>query len=110
MPDTYKSFGTSLGSTAATTIYSGVVGTAVVNSINIANIDTYATNTVTIEMLKGSTAYNIIKNAAIPLGTSLQILDAPMVLDSGNSLRATAGATIGTSAALDILVSVLEIT
>ena len=108
MPDTYKSFGTIIsGTTAATTIYSGVVGTAVVNSINIANTDDYNTNTMTIEMVKGSTAYAIIDNAALPVATALQVLDAPMVLDSGNTLRATAGVTF---AAVHILVSVLEIT
>jgi hypothetical protein len=107
MPDTYKSFGTGLtGSTAATTIYSGVVGTAVVNSINISNTDPFNSNTITVEMVKGSTAYSIIRNVNIPLYSCLQILDAPMVLDSGNTLRATAGITSG----MDIIVSVLEIT
>lgn len=108
MPDTYKSFGTILsGTTAATTIYSGVVGTAVVNSINIANTDDYNNNIITVEMVKGSTAYIIIDNAALPVATALQILDAPMVLDSGNTLRATLGYTF---ASVHILTSVLEIT
>lgn len=108
MPDTYKSFGTIIsGTTAATTIYSGVVGTAVVNSINISNVDDYASNTVTIEMVKGSTAYTLIKNAGLPITTALQVLDAPMVLDSGNTLRATSGYTY---ASIHILTSVLEIT
>jgi hypothetical protein len=108
MPDTYKSFGTILsGTTAATTIYSGVVGTAVVNSINIANANEYYINNVTIEMVKGSTAYMIIDNAQLPVSTALQVLDAPMVLDSGNTLRATAGYTY---AAIHIITSVLEIT
>lgn len=108
MPDTYKSFGTIIsGTTAATTIYSGVVGTAVVNSINIANADDTYPSMVTIEMVKGSTAYVIIENAALPVATALQVLDAPMVLDSGNTLRASAGFTF---AAIHIITSVLEIT
>lgn len=108
MADTYKSFGTIIsGTTSAQQIYAGVVGTAIVNSINLANDDTYFPTTVTVEMLKGSTAYTIIKNASLPTSTCLQILDAPMVLDSGNTLRATAGLTYAT---IDILVSVLEIT
>ena len=108
MADTYKSFGTILsGTTAATTIYSGVTGTAIVNSINIANVDDYSTNTIIVEMVKGSTAYAIIDNAQLPTATALQVLDAPMVLDSGNSLRATAGYTF---ASLHIITSVLEIT
>lgn len=108
MADTYKSFGTIIsGTTATTTIYSGVAGTAVVNSINIANIDDYNANTMTVEMVKGSTAYTLIKNAALPVATALQILDAPMVLESGNTLRVTSGATYANT---HIAVSVLEIT
>jgi len=106
MADTYKSFGTILGVTAATTVYSGVVGTALVNSINCSNDDLYRTNTITIELVKGATAYTIIRSADLPLNTTLQVLDAPIVLESGNTLRATAGYT----APVDIIVSVLEIT
>lgn len=108
MPDTYKSFGTIIaGSTATTTIYSGVTGTAIVNSINISNIDDYITNTLTVQLVKGSTAYTLIRNAILPTSTSLQILDAPMVLDSGNTLRAIAGTN---STNIHIVTSVLEIT
>jgi hypothetical protein len=107
MADTYKSFGTIFGgSTAATTVYSGVVGTALINSINCSNKDAYRNNTVTVEMVKGATAYSIITNADLPISTTLQILDAPIVLESGNTLRATVGVT----APVDIIVSVLEIT
>lgn len=106
MADTYKSFGTNIGSTAATSIYPGVVGTALVNSINCSNKDVVRTTTITIEMLKGSTAYSLIANAELPVATSLQVLDAPVVLETGDTLRATSGFT----AAIDIVVSVLEIT
>jgi hypothetical protein len=106
MAETYKSFGTNLGSTAATTIYSGVTGTGIVNSINCSNIDLYRSTTVTIEMVKGSTGYSIITAAALPVSTSFQALDAPLVLESGNTLRATAG----TTGDVDVIVSVLEIT
>jgi hypothetical protein len=106
MPETYKSFGTNLGTTGSTTIYAGVVGTAIVNSINCSNIDLYRSSTVTIEMVKGSTGYSIITNADVPMATSLQVLDAPLVLESGNTLRAVAG----TTGDIDVIVSILEIT
>ena len=106
MPDTYKSFGTIIGTTAATTIYSGVTGTALVNSINISNVNTSLTNLGTVELLKGSTAYSIITSVTLPVGSSLQVLDAPMVLESNNTLRYTAGYTYGTH----VIVSVMEIT
>lgn len=106
MADTYKSFATSLGTTAGTTVYPGVVGTAIINSINCSNIDLYRASTVSIEMIKGATAYFIIRNAELPISTTLQVVDAPLVLESGNTLRATAG----TTGDVDVIVSVLEIT
>lgn len=106
MPETYKSIGTIVGSTAATTIYSGVTGTAIVNSINVSNATTSFVNLVTVEMLKGSTAYSIITAATLPVGSSLQVLDAPLVLESNNTLRYTSGFTYSTH----VIVSVMEIT
>jgi hypothetical protein len=106
MPEAYKSFGTIVGSTAATTIYSGVTGTALVNSIQIANNDVNNTNYVTVELVKGSTGYSIITQAQLPSRTSLQVLDAPLALESGNQLRYTAGYTFSTH----VIVSLMEIT
>jgi len=106
MPETYKSFGTILGTTAATTIYSGVSGTAIVNSINISNTNPNNIVAVTIELIKGSTAYSIITSASVPGKASLQVLDAPLTVEQNNTLRATAG----TTGSLHTIVSVLEIT
>lgn len=106
MPETYKSIGTILGTTAATSIYSGVTGTALVNSINVSNASTSFVNTVTVEMLKGSTAYSILTSATLPVGSSLQVLDAPLVLESNNTLRCTMGSTFSTH----VIVSLMEIT
>jgi hypothetical protein len=106
MPETYKSVGTQLGLTAATTIYSGVAGTAIVNSINCSNVSLFRSSAITVEMVKGSTAYSIITSADIPSSAALQVLDAPLVLESGNTLRATAG----TTGDIHTIVSLLEIT
>jgi len=106
MPEAYKSFGTLVGTTAATTIYSGVTGTALVNSIQIANNDVNNTNYITVELLKGSTAYSLITQAQLPSRTSLQVLDAPLALESGNQLRYTSGYTFSTH----VIVSLMEIT
>jgi hypothetical protein len=106
MPETYKSVGTIVGVTAATTVYNGVVGTALVNSINISNTDVNNTNYVTLELIKGATAYSLITGAQLPSRTSFQALDAPLALESGNTLRYTSGYTFGTH----VVVSVMEIT
>lgn len=106
MPETYKSFGTILGTTAATTIYSGVTGTAIVNGIIVSNTNLLSNTTATIEVVKGSTAYSLITGVAIPFASSLQAIDSPVILETGNTIRATAGAT----GFLHTFVSVLEVT
>lgn len=106
MAETYKSFGTILGTTAATSIYAGVTGVAIVNGINISNINGTGSTIITVEMVKGATAFSMLSNCAVNAGTSIQILDAPMVLDSGNTIRATAGLT----GYFHTIVSVLEMT
>lgn len=105
MPETYKSIGTILGTTAATTIYSGVTGTAIVNSVYFSNIGTGGVS-VTLNIVKGSTAYTLISNGTIPVYSAFQPIDSPIVLESNNTLRATASNTNSIHA----FVSVLEIT
>lgn len=111
MPETYKSIGTIVGTTAATSIYAGVTavtgGYALVNSINIANGSTAFSNLATVELLKGGlTAHFIILGAQLPIGSSLQILDNTLVMERNDTLRFTAGYTFPTH----IVVSSLEIT
>jgi hypothetical protein len=106
MAETYKSQGTKLTTTNNSTVYSGVAGTAIVNSINIANVDLYTSVTVSVFLVKSGTSYSIISNAIIPSGASLQLLDAPLVCESGNTITATASIAND----LEVIVSVLEIT
>jgi hypothetical protein len=106
MADTYKSQATKLTSTNNTTVYSGVAGKAIVNSINISNVDLYNPVNVNIFLVKSSTSYSIISNVQIPVGASLQVLDAPLVCDSSDTITATASIAND----LEIIVSVLEIT
>ena len=106
MPDTYKSQATKITATTNTTIYSGVVGTALVNAINISNTSTEINVTISVFLVKSGTSYSLLSNGIIPFGTSLQVLDAPIVCESGNTVTITAG----TANALECVVSVLEIT
>jgi hypothetical protein len=106
MAETYKSQATKLTATTNTTIYSGVVGTAIVNSINISNVDVTASCSVSVFLVKSATSYSIISNVSIPAGTTLQVLDAPMVCASGDTITATASIAND----LECIVSVLEIT
>lgn len=106
MPETYKNSVTIHGTTASTTIYSGSSGTAIVNSINISNVSSAGGTTVTVNLVKGSTSYSLITNGVVPLASSLQVLDSPIVLQTNDYLTGAAGNT----GFLHTIVSVLEIT
>lgn len=107
MPETYKSFGTILGTTAATNIYNGLCsGTAIINNVNFSNVSALGGVEITLQAVKGGTAYSLITNAAVPIATTFQALDSPIVLEANDTLRATAGLT----GYIHAFVSVLEIT
>jgi hypothetical protein len=106
MPDIYTNYATSVGVTAATVIYAGITGTAIVNAIHVANSNTTLANSVSVQLFKGATGYYIVRAAAVPIQSTYQALDTPIPLITGDTLKATAGATAG----LDIIVSVLEST
>ena len=106
MSDAYKNYATSVGVTAATVIYAGITGTAIVNAIHVANSNTTLANSVSVQLFKGATGYYIVRAAAVPIQATYQALDAPIPLVTGDTLKVTAGLTAG----LDIIVSVLEST
>jgi len=106
MPDIYTNYATSVGVTAATTIYAGITGTAIVNAIHIANSNTTLANSVSVQLFKGATGYYIVRAAAVPIQSTYQALDAPIPLVTGDTLKVTAGLTAG----IDVIVSVLEST
>lgn len=107
MPNTYKSNPVIMGTTASFTIYPGLAnGTAIVNSIVFSNIHPSNATTVTLEMVRGLTAYSLLTNATLPVASSLQALDSSVVLQENDSLRARAGNT----GSVHAVVSVLEIT
>jgi hypothetical protein len=106
MPETYKSYLNIVGVTSATTIFSGISGTSIVNSINVANESVSSSNYITLDLVRGLTGYSIITGALVPPRTSFQAVDAPLILEQNDTLRATAGFTFG----LDIIVSMMQIT
>ena len=106
MPETYKSYGTKLTDTNETTILTSVTGTSIVNGIHIANVDASNSASVTVTLYKGATGYALIKTALVPIQASLQILDAPIPINTGDTIKATAS----NANRLEIVASVLEIT
>jgi hypothetical protein len=61
---------------------------------------------VTLNVVKGSTSYTLISNGTIPVYSAFQPIDSPIVLESNNTLRATAS----NSSSIHAFVSILEIT
>tara|TARA_R110000868_G_scaffold5867_2_gene34215 strand:- start:1069 stop:1389 length:321 start_codon:yes stop_codon:yes gene_type:complete len=106
MPDTFKNYATTVGVTASTSIYAGITGTAIVNAIHVSNTNTTLANSVSVQLFKGLTGYYIVRAAALPIQTTYQALDAPIPLNTGDTLKVTAGLTAG----IDVIVSVLEST
>jgi len=106
MPDAYKNYATSVDTTSLTTVYAGITGTAIVNAIHIANTSTTLANSVSIQLFKGATGYYIVRAAAVPIQSTYQALDAPIPLETGDTIKVTAGLTAG----IDVIVSVLEST
>ena len=106
MPDTFKNYATTVGVTASTSIYAGITGTAIVNAIHVSNTNTTLANSVSVQLFKGATGYYIVRAAALHIQTKYQALDAPIPLNTGDTLKVTAGLTAG----IDVIVSVLEST
>jgi len=106
MAESYTSYGTKLTTTDETTILTSVTGTSIVNGIHIANVDASNSASVTVTLYKGATGYVLIKAALVPIQASLQILDAPIPINTGDTIKATAS----NANRLEIVASVLEIT
>ena len=104
MPEAYKNYATSIGVTAATTVYAGITGTAIVNGIHVANTNTSTSNSVSLQLFKGLTGYYIVRSALLPIQATYQALDTPIPLNTGDTIKATASLTAG----IDVIVSVLE--
>jgi hypothetical protein len=106
MTDTYKNYATTIGVTGVTSVYPGIEGTAIVNAIHISNTNLSLANSVSVQLFKGQTGFYIVRAAALPIQTTYQALDAPIPLETGDTLKVTAGITGG----IDVIVSILETT
>lgn len=92
--------------TTVTTVYTAPAATtSVVVGLIIAN-DAGSDTTVTVSEVKGATTVNLLKSAPLPAASNIAVLsnNNRLVLLTGNSITVTAGA------AVDVSVSVLEIT
>lgn len=106
MPETYTNYAVQLNNTTETTILTPPSGgTSLVNAVHISNTLPSTNLSVSVSLYKGATKYSIITNALVPIQSSLQVLDAPIPVTSGDLIKAQASAS-----GLHIVVSTLELT
>lgn len=110
MPNTFKSVLVQSASTTGAVIYTVPVGTQTVAiGLSASNTSTSPT-TVSFTIGRGTptaTNYSLIKNANVPVGSSLVVIggDQKIVLQAGDTLSVVAGASV----AIDLVLSILEI-
>lgn len=92
--------------TTVTTVYTAPAATTSVVVGLIVSNDGASDTTVTVSAVKGATTVNLLKTAPLPAASNLSVLsnNNRFVLLTGNSISVTA------AAAVDVAVSVLEIT
>jgi len=100
MANTFKNYtGASIG-TAPSTVYTvPAATTAVIIGLNIANREA---SSITISAQLGSTY--IVKDAPIPAGSALSVLDGKIIAETGETITVTSD----TASSADAIVSVLE--
>ena len=104
MANTFKSIGTKLTTNTIYIVGSGV--TAVVKSLYISNIDASSSSAIDVCIRKsgaGSDVY-LIKEAVVPIQSSLQVITESLVLEDGDILKVKAL----DSDRLDTILSYLE--
>jgi len=106
MANTYKNAKVDLTTTNATTVYTTPTGaTAIVKSILMSE-DSDNADTITITITDSSTAvFSVFKEKSIGAKATTELLTAPLVLNAGDILKATAA----TGGRLHIIASILEI-
>lgn len=108
MANTFKNAVLSGVGITATTLYTTAASTtSTIIGLSVANKLTSQVS-VTVTLTKGATTVNLIKDAPVPVGSSLIVVggDQKIVLETGNIIKVTSN----TAASVDAVMSVLEIT
>ena len=108
MPNIFKSTGTNAVGLTKTTCYTApALTTTTVIGLSLANILPATSTTVDVVLGKGGSEFHIVKGAPIQPGGALIAVggDQKLVLETGNTVKVTAT----NAAAIDVIVSVLEV-
>lgn len=63
-----------------------------VNALYVANVDGTNNADITVDVYRSTTAYRIASTVTVPADGSISVLDQPVYLEEGDSLRLTANA------------------
>lgn len=63
-----------------------------INALYVANVDGTNNADVTVDVFRSSVAYKIANTVVVPADASISLLDQPIYLEEGDSLRLTANA------------------
>lgn len=64
-----------------------------INALYIANVDGTSNADITADIYRSSTPYRIASTVVVPADASISIIDKPIYLEEGDTLRLTANAT-----------------
>ena len=104
MANTFKNYLASAVGTSAVTVYTvPSATTAVTIGMNIANIATSQVN-VSAYVTSGGTNYYIVKDAPIPAGAALSVLDGKIIFEAADVVKVISSA----ASSADVILSVLE--
>jgi len=106
MANTYKNAKLDLTTTSVTTLYTAAsLTTGIFKSILVSE-DSGNADTITITITNGSDVFSLFKTKAIGANATVELLDAPLVIETSEVVKVTAA----TANRLHVVASILEIT
>tara|TARA_R100001377_G_scaffold55005_1_gene32527 strand:- start:5261 stop:5581 length:321 start_codon:yes stop_codon:yes gene_type:complete len=106
MANTYKNAKLDLTTTSVTTLYTAAsLTTGIFKSILVSE-DSGNADTITITITNGSDVFSLFKTKAIGANATVELLDAPLVVETSEIVKVTAA----TANRLHVVASILEIT
>ena len=106
MANTYKNVKADLTSTGLVVLLNGPTGSTCILKSILVSEDAGSTPSITLTLVNGSDIFNLFKDKAFSAKQTLELLNQPLVLSTGEILKAQASA----ANQLHVIVSYLEIT
>ena len=106
MANNYKNAKIDLTNTNLTAVITAATGSTIIVKSILASADAGSTPSLTLTLVNGSDIFNLYKDKAFSSKQTLELISQPLVISSGEILKAQASA----GNQLHIIVSYLEIT